>query len=260
MNASPTQKHAKSVKPGTIWQLGEHRLALGDSKDKELLARLVGSEKINLICTDVPYGTAAVESKRNFSKLSKNKVIANDHLQSDLEYRTFTREWLEAVKPYLAKKNAAYIFNSDRMVWPLREGMLDAGFKFAQLLIWVKSQAVLGRLDYAPMHELILYGWHGTHTFRRSKDKSVLFCPRPSKSPHHPTTKPVQLIRRLILNSTEMGDIVFDGFLGSGTCLLACEQLKRRCFGVELDPEYCATIIRRFEALSGLTAQIIYEP
>jgi DNA modification methylase len=243
-------KPAKSTKPMTIWQLGEHRLAHGDCRDKELLVRLMGKEKINLVCVDPPYGVAAVESKRNFHALSKDKVIANDHIQSDSEYRTFTREWLEAIAPHLAVKNSAYVFNADKMVWPLREGMIDAGFKVAQLLIWVKSQAVIGRLDYAPQHELIVYGWKGTHKFRRSKDKSVLFYPRPSKSKLHPSTKPIGLIRRLVLNSSEIGDAVFDGFLGSGTTLLACEQTRRRCFAVETDLEYCLTTIRQWERLT----------
>ena len=143
------------------------------------------------------------------------------------------------------------------MVWSLRDGMTDSGFKIAQLLVWVKSQSVIGRLDYAPQHELIVYGWYGTHHFRRSKDKSVLFYPRPNKSKLHPTTKPLGLVRRLILNSSEIGDVVFDGFLGSGTTLLACEQTKRRCFGIELDPEYCQTIIRRWERMTGSKAKQI---
>jgi DNA modification methylase len=242
-------KYGKLTKP-TIWQLGDHRLAQGDCRDKELLGRLMGKEKINLICTDPPYGVAAVESKRNFHALSKDKEIANDHIQSDGEYRTFTREWLEAIAPYLASKNSAYVFNADKMVWPLRDGMLDAGFKVAQLLIWIKSQAVIGRLDYAPQHELILYGWRGTHKFHRSKDKSVLFYPRPSKSKLHPSTKPIGLIRRLILNSSEIGDAIYDGFIGSGTTLLACEQTRRRCFAIETDIEYCQTTIRQWEQMS----------
>jgi len=247
-----TSKQEKSIKPGTIWQLGEHRLALGDARDKKLLTRLIGKEKINLICCDIPYAIAAVESKRGFGKLVKDKIIANDQLQSEREYKEFNRSWLETIVSFLTKKNSAYIFNSDRMVFALREGMIEAGFKFAQLLIWIKSQAVIGRLDYAPQHELIIYGWYGTHQFRRSKDKSVLFYPKPAKSIYHPTTKPIGLIRRLILNSTNIGDAVYDGFCGSGTCLLACEQTKRRCFAVEVDREYCQTIINRFEKLTKI--------
>lgn len=256
MKNSPATKPASSINPGTIWKLGEHRLAYGDCRDKELLQRLVGDDKMHLLCCDVPYACAAVESKREFSKLSKDKIIENDHLQSDAEYRAFNREWLEAIKPFLAKKNSAYIFNADKMVWPLREAMNDAGFKVAQLLIWIKSQAVVGRLDYAPAHELILYGWFGTHAFRKSKDRSVLFHPRPTKSPYHPTTKPLALIRRLVLNSTEIGDVVYDGFLGSGTTLLVCEQTKRRCLAVELDLEYCLTAVRRWERLTNRKAEL----
>lgn len=255
MNARQTLRPGSSNKPGAIWQLGEHRLAHGDARDPALLKRLIRAEKINLICCDPPYGIAAVESKRGFSVLSVDKEIAGDHAQSQDEYHTFTRAWLETIAPFLSRKNAAYVFNADKMIWALRDGMLDAGFKVAQLLVWIKSQAVVGRLDYAPQHELILYAWRGTHRFRRSTDKSVLFYPRPAKSPFHPTTKPIGLIRRLILNSTEIGNTVFDGFLGSGTTLLACEQTKRRCFGVELDEEYCQTIIRRWERLTSGKAQ-----
>ncbi|MBI3336288.1 site-specific DNA-methyltransferase [Candidatus Peregrinibacteria bacterium] len=250
-------KSKNLVKAGTIWRLGEHRLAYGDCRDAELLKRLIGKEKINLICCDVPYGVAVAESKDGFKIFSKNKVIANDHLQSDEEYQRFNREWLEAISPFRAKKNSSYIFNSDKMIWPLREGMIDAGFKVAQLLVWVKSQAVISRLDYNPQTELILYAWRGTHVFRHSKDKNVLFYPRPSKSKLHPTTKPIGLIRRLILNSTEINDAVYDGFVGSGTCILACEQTKRRCFAVEIDLEYCLTSIRQWEHLTGLKAQIV---
>lgn len=229
----------------------------GDSTDPEIVRMVMGIEKANLICTDPPYGVAVAESKRNFRTLSKDKNIANDHLQSDDEYRQFCHAWLEAIAPHLTKKNSVYIFNADKMVWSLRDAMVDAEFKVAQLLLWVKQQSVIGRLDYAPQHELIVYGWFGTHHFRRSKDKSVLFYPRPNKSKLHPTTKPLGLVRRLILNSTNIGDVVFDGFLGSGTTLLACEQTKRRCFGIELEPEYCQTIIKRWERVTGLKAKRI---
>lgn len=257
MKALPNKKQRNLIKPGTIWQLGEHKLACGDAKDKNLIKKLVGTDIINLLCCDVPYGVAATESKRNFQTLAKDKVIANDHLQSDGEYKIFTQSWLEAVKPFLARKNSVYIFNADKMVFALREGMIGAGFKLAQLLIWVKSSAVIGRLDYAPAHELIAYGWFGAHAFAHSKDRSVLHYPKPNKSPMHPTTKPLGLIRRLILNSSKIGEVVYDGFLGSGTTLLACEQTKRKCIGVELDAEYCQLIINRFKLLTGIEAEQI---
>lgn len=246
------KKLPNSIKPGNIFKLGSHYLACGDCRNKDLVAKVVGKLKIKAVITDPPYGVAVTESQHGFKKSLKNKAVLNDHLQSDEEYQTFTKDWLEVISPYFERKNALYIFNSDKMIFSLRQGMLDAGCKFAQLLIWVKTQAVIGRLDYAPQHELIAYGWHGTHEFLKSKDKSVIIYPKPNRSPFHPTTKPVGLIRRLILNSTRIGEVVFDGFLGSGTCLLACEQTKRICVGIELDPEYVQTTINRFEKLTNI--------
>ena len=249
------KKSSNSIKYGDSFRLGNHLLLCADSRNKDMVAKLVGDQKIKAVVIDPPYGVAVTESKEGFQTLAKNKVIANDHLQSDEEYRKFTSDWIEAVTPHLERKNSFYIFNSDKMVFALREGMVDASVKFGQLLIWVKTHAVIGRMDYAPQHELIAYGWFGVHEFLKSKDKSVLLCPKPNKSKMHPTTKPLDLIRRLILNSTRIGDVVYDGFLGSGTALLACEQTKRVCIGVELDPEYCQTIIDRFEKLTGIKAE-----
>lgn len=251
------RKQRKSAEFGTIWKLGDHRLAFGDCRDGKLISKLLGSKKIDLIVTDPPYGVAAVESKRNFKTLAKNKAVANDQLQSEEQYKEFTKSWLSVLTPNLARQNTCYIFNADKMVFALKDGMAESGFKVSQLLLWIKSQAVLGRLDYAPQHELIVYGWNGTHAFRRSKDKTVFFYPRPAKNPMHPTTKPIGLIRRLILNSSRIGDAVFDGFVGSGTTLLACEQTKRRCFAIESDLEYCMTVIRRFEKLTGKKVRAI---
>jgi site-specific DNA-methyltransferase (adenine-specific) len=143
------------------------------------------------------------------------------------------------------------------MIFSLREAMIETGYKFAQMLIWIKSHSVIGRMDYLPQHELIAYGWHGTHEFKRSKDKSLLFCPRPSKSKLHSTMKPVALLRTIILNSTDIGDYVFDGFLGSGSVLIACEHLKRKCLAVEIDEDYCDIIIRRWEKVSNKKAKLL---
>lgn len=115
------------------------------------------------------------------------------------------------------------------MLFTLKEAMGICVFKLAQLLIWVKNNQVVGRKDYLAKHELILYGWHGVHKFLKSKDKSVIFYPKPNSSPLHPTTKPIGLLRRLILNSTQIGDVVYDPFGGSGSTLIACEQTKRIC-------------------------------
>ena len=114
-----------------------------------------------------------------------------------------------------------------------------------------KKQSGNRKRDYLAKHELIAYGWHGTHQFYKSKDKSVLFYPKPNASPLHPTTKPDGLIRRLILNSSSIGDTVYDPFAGSGTTLIASEETKRRFLAIEIDPEYCKVILNRYEKLLG---------
>ncbi len=244
-----------SVQKNDIFELGDHYLACGDALDSKIVEELIGNRKVSLILADMPYGIGYVENKVGFNQISKSKIIANDHEQSDNEYRKFTSSWLNLVKPYLTKKNSFYLFNSDKMIFAMREGLLNAEFKFAQLLIWVKNHAVLGRLNYLMQHELIAYGWYGRHSFQKSQDKSVLFYPKPNKSPLHPTMKPVGLLRNLILNSSKIGDWVYDPFLGSGSTLVACEQTRRRCLGIELDPEYCQVIITRFEKVSGKKAK-----
>ncbi len=245
---------ARTIKSGMIFRLGEHRLACGDCRDAELIGKLLGNDKVALVLTDPPYGVSYVESKRGFLGGERHDAILNDHEQSNDEYRAFTRDWLGACTGRLAKKNSIYVFNSDKMLFPLRAGMEDAGCRFAQMLIWLKTHAVMGRLDYLPQHEIVLYGWHGTHAFRKSKDKTILIYPKPMKSLLHPTMKPVGLLRRLILNSSGIGDIVYDPFGGSGSTLIAAEDTKRRCMMVEMDPAYCRVIINRFEKHTGVKA------
>ncbi len=247
----------KTVQQGDIWKLGEHIIGCGDALDAAFVAKVVGDRKVRAIVCDPPYAVAYVEGKRDFNKQSSDtdKVIIGDQLQSDEEYTLFTKTWLEAIKPHLESYNAYYIFNSDSMSPALRSGIKAAGFFYSQGLVWVKNTSVLGRKDYLLMHELIAYGWYGRHKMERSKAKSVLFHPKPVASRLHPTQKPVGLLRKLIPNSTKMGEYVYDPFLGSGSTLIASEHLGRRCIGIELDPAYVATVIARWEKLTGKQAE-----
>jgi DNA modification methylase len=246
------------IKTGELFQLGEHRLLCGDAKDPSNIKRLIADNRIVLILTDPPYGVAYVEGKAELTKIKKrNKIIANDETQSESNYQQFTKGWLDVAKPYLARKNSFYIFNSDKMIFSLRDGIIGAEYRLTQLLIWIKNNVVVGRLHYLPQHELIAYGWFGSHEFYKAKDKSILVYPKPNKSPLHPTMKPVGLLRNLILNSSRIADYIYDPFGGSGSTLIACEQTKRKCLMVELDPEYCQVIINRFEKITGIKAERI---
>lgn len=243
------------IKTGNIIQLGGHLLLAGDSTKEEQVSELLAEHQIHLLATDPPYGVSLVASKRAFTKsATKHKEILNDHFQTDEEYRSFTKSWLVPMVPHLAKKNSAYIFGSDKMLFALRDGMQDAGFTFGQLLILAKTAAIPGRLDYCPQHELIAYARYGTHKFYKPHDKTLLFCPKPAKSPYHASTKPTSLMNRLILNSSAVGETVYDPFLGSGTTLLSAEMTGRKCIGAEIDLDHCKTIVMRWEKLTGKKA------
>lgn len=249
---------AAPITIGNMYRLGRHRLLVGDAKDQKAVARLIGEDRVNLILSDPPYGVAYVEGKEHFAgKKGGHRAIENDHEQTEDEYRLFTKDWMGAVRPFLTEKNACYVFNSDRMVLALREGMRDAGYRFTQLLIWAKTHSVVGRMDYHVQHEVIAYGWSGTHEFMKAKDRSLLLYPKPSKSVLHPTMKPVGLLRRIILNSSRIDDWIYDPFGGSGSTLIAAEDTKRCCAMIELDPDYCRVIIERFEKHTGQKATLI---
>lgn len=246
-----------SIKYGQIYRMGRHLLCCGDARDTELVDRLIGKTKIKAAIVDPPYGTQTVESKLNFNRLKTSNVILNDNITSETEYAKFTEEWLRPIIPHLTVKNSLYIFNSDAMIFALRQGIENAGIHFSQLLVWVKSQAVIGRRDYLPAHELVAFCWSGKHQPLRAKDKSVIFCPKPSRSPIHPTQKPVALIRRLILNSTLAGDTVYDCFSGSATLGVAAEQAQRSSILIERDEKYCLATIDRFKRLFNIKAELI---
>ncbi|KKU09061.1 MAG: methylase N-4/N-6 domain protein [Candidatus Uhrbacteria bacterium GW2011_GWE2_45_35] len=257
MKNSQDKKRKSSIKTGQIWQLGDHRLLCGSSLDATLVKKLIGNTRINAVITDPPYGVSYTQSKEGFSAVKVNKRIVNDDISTEGEYVTFTKAWLVPVLPHLIKKNSIYIFNCDKMLFALKDALDQLHVYFSQLIIWVKNHAVIGRKDYLPQHELIVFGWFGRHAFRRSKDKSVLFYPKPNKSSRHPTQKPIPLVRHLVLNATNVGDVVYEPFAGSGTTLICCEQTKRRCFAGEVDLEYCAGIISYWEKMSGQKAKLL---
>jgi DNA modification methylase len=242
----------KTVTTGDVYSVGNHVVGCGDSLNAGFVAKVIGNHKIQAVVTDPPYGVAYVENKVGVAKLGKKdaKVIKGDHIQTEYEYARFTQSWVEAVLPHLDSYNTFHIFNCDSMFLALRTGMYTAGLHFSQMLIWIKNQSVMGRMDYLPQQELIAYGWYKKHKRIKAQMSSAIFHPRPQKSKLHPTQKPIGLLRRLILNVTSINDYVYDGFLGSGSTALACEQLGRTCIGIEQDAEYVEVCLKRLEKLT----------
>lgn len=241
------------VKLGDIWQLGEHRLMCGDSTDAATVEKLMNGEKADMVFTDPPYNVNYTDGHKNERK------ILNDHFNTDEECGD--KLWLPAFKNMrtVAKDCCAYYLcmpqGGTHMMMMMM--MRDAGWEVKHELIWKKQSVVLNRADYNYQHEPILYGWNKTHKFYgkgKFHTTSVWEFDRPTKSKEHPTMKPVELISEALKNSSRKGENVLDAFGGSGTTLIACKQLGRRCFMLELSPKYCDVIIKRWENLTGKKA------
>lgn len=250
------------AKLGDIWQLGEHRLMCGDSTDAGSVALLMNGERCDMIFTDPPYGVAIGAKNRmlnSFQKAGRNlKDIADDSLNPEELKQRLTPAFMNA---RLAMTDDCTVFVTAPQGGELGMMMMmmqDAGLKVRHVLIWKKNRATfsLGRLDYEYQHEPILLTWGKSHKYYGlGKHKtSVWDIDNPRESKLHPTMKPVELIENALLNNSKIGDRVLDLFLGSGSTLIACEQLNRKCYGMELDPHYCDVIIKRWEDFTGKKA------
>lgn len=282
-------------KRGEVYKLGEHRLMCGDSTSAEDVQKLMDGMKADLVVTDPPYGVSYSDKNTFLNSLDNGKriqkEIQNDNRTPEDMYE-FWKKCFEILIDNTKDKMAYYIFGPQGgdLLLPLLRAIVDSGFMLKHTLIWVKNNHVLGRCDYNYKHEPICYGWkpNGTHSFYADFDTSVfedkidvdkmkkdellslvkqllsdkvpvdvIHENKPTVSGLHPTMKPVKLIARLINNSSRAGDIVVDAFGGSGTTLIACEQMNRKCYMMEYDPKYVDVIIERWEKMTGKKAQKI---
>jgi site-specific DNA-methyltransferase (adenine-specific) len=243
------------IQTGEIWQLGNHKLMCGDCTT-EGVNKLFGEKVINMILSDPPYGvdySAKNEFLNSIAKGNRNQTpIEGD---KDVEIRVLISDFLKKAK--LAEQNTIYIFTSGKNIASVIYGFEDANCHYSQDLKWIKNNHVLGRLDYNPKSENILYGWKGKHEFYGGFQTDVLFFDKPNNSDLHPTMKPINLLSELLKHGSRENGIVYDGFGGSGSTLIACEQTNRICFMMEIDPKYCSVIIERWENLTGKKAEKI---
>lgn len=267
------------TRPGDLIMLGQHRLLCGSSTSKDSMAQLLDGEAINCVLTDPPYNVA-YEGKTEDRLTIQNDSMTPEAFAGFLAF-AFSRMF-EACRIGAP----IYVFHADSSGEAFRREFEAAGFMLKQCLVWVKDAFVMGRQDYHWQHEPILYGWKpgAAHRWFGARNKStvldddpdgkalpaggteamlqdlrecttVLREPRPRANAEHPTMKPVRLVGRLLQNSTLPGDAVLDPFGGSGSTLIACEHLGRRCFTMELDPRYCDAIVTRWEGVTGLKAE-----
>lgn len=234
-------------KTGDIWLLGKHRLICGDSTKLSDVEKLMDGKKANLCVTDPPYNVNYSAGKEN------ERVIKNDHME-DSKFYDFLLAAYKNMFTVLDDGAGAYIFHADTEGLNFRKAFKDAGFHLANVCIWVKQSLVLGRSDYQWQHEPVLYGWKPTGKHRWYADRkqtTVWNFDRPTKSPDHPTMKPIPLMAYPIQNSSMTNCIIYEPFAGSGSTLIACEQTGRICYAVELDEKYCDVIVKRYIETAG---------
>ena len=237
---SAALEKAAFVKRGDIWTVGRHQLMCGDATSAEDVAALMDGRKANLILTDPPYGVSF--------KSSSGLTIQNDSMKDEEFYR-FLLASFKNMADHLEKGGAAYVFHADTEGLNFRRAFIDAGFHLAGCCIWVKDSLVLGRSDYQWQHEPVLYGFmqNGKHPWYSDRKQTTIWnFAKPKRNANHPTSKPLDLLGYPIGNSTQENAIVIDTFGGSGSTLMACEQMNRTCCTMELDEKYASVILRRY--------------
>lgn len=226
-------------KSGDVWLLGNHRLICGDSTKEETYAVLMDGKKANLVVTDPPY---------NVNYEGSAGKIQNDNMENDKFYQFLLDAFLNMGKA-MADDASIYVFHADTEGLNFRKAFLDAGFYLSGTCIWKKQSLVLGRSPYQWQHEPCLYGWKkkGRHQWYSDRKQTTIWeFDKPKKNGDHPTMKPIPLIAYPIKNSSMSNSIILDPFGGSGSTLIACEQLGRICHTIELDEKYCDVIVKRY--------------
>lgn len=240
-------------KTNQLWKLGNHYLFCGDATNPEHLKILMQNKKADLYLTDPPYNV-------NYEGATKDKLtIQNDNMSED-NFINFLTDSFKNAHEFLKEGASFYIWHADSQGYEFRKTVKENLGNVRQCIIWNKNQIVMGRQDYQWKHEPCLYGWidGASHYFTKERNlATVIDCEKPKRNDLHPTMKPIKLMAQLVENSSKIGAIVLDTFSGSGSTLIACEQLNRSCYCLELDEKYCDVILQRWEDLTGKTAELV---
>ena len=240
------------VKPGQVWVLGNHRLMCGDSTDQDTVTRLLDGDKPHLMVTDPPYGVEYDANWRNEALTDSNRAtgkVSNDS----------KADWSDAWQ--LFPGDVAYVYSSDRNLIKVGTSLETSGFEIRSQIIWNKNNFAISRCDYHPKHEPCWYAvrkgkkghWQGDRT-----QSTVWDIPKPQKSETgHSTQKPIECMARPIRNNSKQGDFVYEPFSGSGTTIIACENLQRHCRAIELEPGYVAIAVERWADATGGDPKVV---
>ena len=231
-------------KVGDVWRLGRHRLVCGDSTKAETYETLMEGKKANLVVTDPPY---------NVNYEGTAGKIQNDNMASE-KFFDFLFDAFSNMEKVMADDASIYVFHADTEGLNFRKAFEAAGFYLSGCCIWKKPSLVLGRSPYQWIHEPCLFGWKksGKHQWYSDRKQTTVWeFEKSKKNTDHPTMKPIPLLSYPIANSSMSNTIVLDPFGGSGSTLIACEQMDRSCYTIELDEKYCDVIVRRYIEFRG---------
>lgn len=219
---------------GDLFEIGEHRLLCGDSTDSDAVAKLMNGQKADMVFTDPPYGVD-YEGINNDDRKGLEELLRG------------------AFGNMMASTNnggSFYCFHSDKCS-DIFSKVYREFCHFSSMIIWVKESIVLSQTDYQSKHEPCMYGWfdNGTHKWYSDRKQESVWIAKSKREEGHTTPKPIDIITKALNNSSKTNHLILDLFLGSGSTMVASHQLKRKCYGMELDPKYCQVIIDRMKKL-----------
>jgi len=271
-NAAPPLPEDPVSRIGDLWVCGKHRVLCGDATGAVVVGQLLADRKPRLLVTDPPYGIELDSEWRDRAGLNgcgpaeasymKKRTVG--HTETTISGDT-RADWSEAFA-LVPSLEVAYVWHASKFTREVLDGLLRIGFLHHQQVIWDKGRTVLTRTHYWFQHEPCWYvrkknaPWFG----KAGENSTIWASPSPKfimggsneDKFDHPTQKPVELMRRPILNHLRRGELVYDPFLGSGTTLAAAELTERTCYGLELDPKYVDVIVQRWQALAGKKATL----
>lgn len=260
------------TKLGQLWKLGNHYLLCGDATKAADVEKLLQGKKANLVVTDPPYNVAVKSENKELNESGREKIMNDD--MSDKEFNQFLMAVFNNYANAMENDSAIYVFHGSSYQREFENSMNAAGIVVRSQCIWVKNNATFGWSPYRWQHEPVFYAhkkkqapsWYGDRKqttiwqddLMEDLPATIWKVPRDDVSTYyHPTQKPLSLIAIPVRNSSKRQDIVLDLFGGSGSTLMTCNQLDRRCYTLELDPLFCDVIIERFEKSTGIAAELI---
>ncbi len=246
------------TEPGRMYQLGEHRLLCGSCTEEKDVKNLMAGEKARMCFTDPPWNVAI--GKDSNPRHRQREGLINDDMSSE-DFSAFLNSFISIMIPFLDGDLYCVLGASE---WPrLDDTLRNNNFHWSATIIWCKDTFVLGRSKFHRRYEPIWYGWNNNtkSSFSGGRDKDDVWeIKRPKRSEEHPTMKPVELYANAFEYSSKKGDVVYEPFGGSGTAILAAEQLGRKCMMMELDPRYCDVIVERYCALKNIDSKNVFKP